>query len=340
MDSSQTLAQPEQASARRLNWGCGSHIAPGWINTDLKKSEGVDLVADIRDGLPIATGALDYAVSIHALPELSLSEQVPALQELLRVLRPGGVLRLALPDLGKGIEAYLRGDLEYFKVEDSAASSVGGRFITHMLWYGYSRSLFTPDFAAELLAKAGFADVRERAFGETGSQFPEIVGLDNRAEESFFIEGSRAADIGGDAYNPPMPQPSGVKILEVVHSTPNDRLRGHFRIEDSEQGLKLVGWALGQENPVSQVEIVAGTTTVASAPVAIERPDIAEKFPEVAEAKTAGFQMVIAPSGKGESRLKIEAALENGERAPIGEVHVVTTQPTRRGRRGLFGRVR
>ncbi|HSC21063.1 MAG TPA: methyltransferase domain-containing protein [Solirubrobacterales bacterium] len=331
---------PEQASVRRLNWGCGSHIAPGWINTDIKKNEGVDLVADIRDGLPIATGALDYAVSIHALPELALPEQVPVLQELLRVLRPGGVLRLALPDLGKGIDAYLRGDRGYFKVEDTAASSMGGRFITHMLWYGYSRSLFTPDFAAELLTKAGFADVAERPFGKTGSEFAEIVELDNRVEESFFIEGTRPPAVDGDAYNPPMPQPSGVKILEVVHSTPNDLLRGHFRIEDSEEGLKLIGWALGMESPVSQVEIVAGDSTVARAPVAIERPDIAEKFPQAAEAKTAGFQMVIAPSGKGESLLKIEAALENGERAPIGEVHVVSNQPTRRARRGLFGRMR
>lgn len=337
MDYSQTSAQPEQAAHRRLNWGCGDHVAPGWINTDVKKNDGVDLVADIRDGLPVAAGALDYAVSIHALPELPLPEQVPALQELLRVLKPGGVLRLALPDLGKGIDAYLRGDLAYFKVEEADAVSVGGRFITHMLWHGYSKTLFTPDFAAELLTKAGFTEVEERGFGETGSDFPQITELDNRAEESFFIEGTRPVGDGGDAYNPPMPQPSGVKILEVQHSTPNDLVRGHFRVEDSEEGLKLIGWVVGQNDPVSEVQIVAGGDTVAKAPVAIERPDIAEKFPDVAEAKTAGFQMAIVPSGKGESRLQIEAAFNNGKRAPLGEVHVVAT---RRGRRGLFGRVR
>ncbi len=314
-------------------------MAPRWINTDIKKNEGVDLVADIRSGLPIATGALDYVVSIHALPELLLSEQVPALRELFRVLKPGGTLRLGLPDLGKGIDAYLRGDRTYFKVEEGAAESLGGRFITHMLWYGYSRTLFTSDFTAELLAKAGFVDVCSRPLGETGSGFPEIAELDNREDESFFIEGRRpeADDADGEPYNPPMAQPSEVKILEVVHSTPNDLLRGHFRVEDSDQGLKLVGWALGQGDPVSQVEIVAGGHTVASAPVTVERPDIAEKFPDVAEARTAGFQLVIAPSGKGESRLKIEAALRDGGRAPIGEVHVVTI---RRGRRGLFGRGR
>jgi SAM-dependent methyltransferase len=338
VDYSPSSARPEQSAPRRLNWGCGSHVAPGWINTDVKRDEGIDLVADIRSGLPIATGALDYAVSIHALPELSLPDQVPALRELLRVLRPGGVLRLGLPDLGRGIEAYLRGDQEYFKVDEAAASSIGGRFITHMLWHGYSRTIFTPDFAAELLAKAGFVDVRESAFRETRSGFSEITQLDNREDESFFIEGMRPPDgSGAEPYNPAMPQPSGVKIVEVVHSTPNDLLRGHFRIEDSEQGLSLIGWALGQADPVSQVEITTGGSAVASAPVAVERPDIAEKFPDVTEARTAGFQMAIAPSGRGESRLKIEAVLESGERAPLGEVHVVAV---RRARRGLLGRLR
>lgn len=339
MVSSKPSVSPNQESPRRLNWGCGDHVAPGWINTDIKEAEGVDLVADIRHGLPIASGALDYAVSIHALPELPLPEQVPALAELLRVLRPGGVLRLGLPDLGKGIDAYLRGDQSYFKVGEDAATTTGGRFITHMLWHGYSRTLFTPDFVGELLAKAGFADVHERPFEVTGSPFPEIITLDNREEESFFMEASRPPGPGAreDTYNARMPQPSGVKVLGVTHSTPNDRLRGHFRIQDSDKGLKLVGWALGNEEAVSQVEIVTGGVTVARAPVAVERPDIEEKFPDVPEAKTAGFQLVIAPTGQGESRLQIEATFESGERAPLGSVHVVTSRPRRRG---LFGRSR
>jgi Holliday junction resolvase len=57
-----------------------------------------------------------------------------------------------------------------------------------MLWYGYSKTLFTHDFIAELLEKAGFSEVRRCAFGQTGSPFPEIVELDNRPEESLFVE--------------------------------------------------------------------------------------------------------------------------------------------------------
>jgi SAM-dependent methyltransferase len=176
---------------RRLNWGCGDHVAPGWINSDIKTGAGVDLVCDIRRGLPLEDASIDYAVTVHALPELSYPEVLPALRELRRVMKPRGVLRLVLPDLRKAVRAYLLRKDSYFKVGDDEIQSRGGRFILHMLWYGYSRTLFTTDFAEELLLKANFADVAVCRYGQTKSCFPEIVELDNRREESFYMEATK-----------------------------------------------------------------------------------------------------------------------------------------------------
>jgi len=173
---------------RRLNWGCGEWAEAGWINSDVKDSPGIDVVADIREGLPIDSDSIDYAVSIHAMPEIPYTELVPTLEELRRVLKPGGVLRLALPDLDKGIAAYHRRDREYFKVPDEAAKSVGAKFVTQMVWFGYSRSLFTHEFVEELLEKAGFTRVDHCAYRQTASRYPEIVELDNREQESLFVE--------------------------------------------------------------------------------------------------------------------------------------------------------
>lgn len=173
---------------RRLNWGCGTEPEPGWINSDIKDDPTIDISCDILEGLPLESGSIEYAVSIHALPEMRYPDLVPALLELRRVLAPGGVLRLALPDLDRGIRAYLDDERDYFLVPDDDARSTGSKFIVQMLWYGYSKSLFTHDFIAELLGKAGFAEVRRCAFGQTGSPFPEIVELDNRPEESLFVE--------------------------------------------------------------------------------------------------------------------------------------------------------
>ena len=172
----------------RLNWGCGGHTAPGWINADVKEGGGIDLTCDVLKGLPLETGSVDYAVSIHALPEIHYNDQVPVLAELKRVLRPGGVLRLALPDLLKGVRAYERGDRDYFLVPDEHAKSMGAKLITQLIWYGYSRTLFTPEFVLELLGRAGFERAVECRYRQTASSFPDIVELDNREPESLFVE--------------------------------------------------------------------------------------------------------------------------------------------------------
>jgi predicted SAM-dependent methyltransferase len=176
------------AEPRRLNWGCGEHVMPGWINTDSKEGPHIDISCDIRDGLPFEDGSIDYAVSIHALPEIQYPDLVPVLRELRRVLRGGGRLRLGLPDLQKAIEAHRRGDRGYFLIPDTDATSLGGKFVLQMIWYGHSRTLFLADFVEELLRHAGFAEVHHVGYRQTAGPFPDIVELDNRENESLFVE--------------------------------------------------------------------------------------------------------------------------------------------------------
>ena len=155
---------------------------------DRNGGPGVDIVGDVREGLPLDESSVDCIASVHFLQEVPLDDLVPTLQELRRVLKPGGTIRLVLPDLDKGIRAYLDKDVEHFLVPDEDARSLGGKFIFHMLWYGHSRVLFTYDFIEELLLKAGFSRVERCACGETASAISEILELDNRENESLFVE--------------------------------------------------------------------------------------------------------------------------------------------------------
>jgi len=320
---------------QRLNWGCGDHLGAGWINSDVKDGGGVDLVADIRRGLPLSDACIDYAVSVHALPELSIPEIEKALLELIRVLKPGGALRLALPDFRLSIAAFAEGKEDFFKIEPDAAQTPDGRFIRHILWYGYTRTLFTPDFTCELLERAGFVGVRNCEFKSTLTPFPDIVELDNRQDESFFVEGSRATDDrAASAYNAAVVQPPPITISEIVHLAPNDDVRGHFRIEQSGSTLELIGWALTEEAAVDQVSVVTGGTVVARSPAVLERPDIGQTFPDVEGADTCGFKMTLEPMGEGTSNLLIQAELQDGKTVPLGELQV---QTARRKRKGLFG---
>jgi predicted SAM-dependent methyltransferase len=173
---------------RRLHWGCGPITPYGWVNSDIAARPGVEIVADILHGLPLPDNDFDYVVSIHALPELAFREQAVALAELRRVLRPGGVLRLGLPDLDKAIRAYVTKDTDYFLIPDDHSSSLAGKFVVQLTWYGISRCMFTVEFAAELLGRAGFSDIAPCRFRQTASEFPGIVELDDRELESFFIE--------------------------------------------------------------------------------------------------------------------------------------------------------
>lgn len=181
-------ATDEQPEIRRLNWGCGGLNRPGWINSDRADFKGIDLVADILEGLPLESNSIDYAVSIHALPEIAYPDLVPTLEELRRVLKAGGILRLELPDLEKAIHAYLDGDASYFLIPDEDSKTIGGKLVTQMVWYGWSRSLFTHDFTEELLMKAGFSRVNRCSYFKTAGPFPEIVELDSRERESLYIE--------------------------------------------------------------------------------------------------------------------------------------------------------
>jgi SAM-dependent methyltransferase len=180
-----------KTNVNRLNWGCGNTHPRGWINSDIKSAHGIQVVADIRDGLPIANDNFDYAVSVHALPELGYSELLPALRELRRVLKPGGTLRLVLPDLLKNVDAFRAGDRGHFAVPDEEMERLGSKLAVQLIWYGYTRCVFTPDFIEELLLKAGFSAVHHCTFKQTQSDWPEIVELDNRERESLFVEATK-----------------------------------------------------------------------------------------------------------------------------------------------------
>jgi len=220
-----------------------------------------------------------------------------------------------------------------------------------MLWYGYSRTLFTPDFALELLQRAGFVDVCECAFGVSASGVAEIVELDNRADESFFVEarkpqGSRhlrqrrksAWSAAGQGYNPAVARRESIRVVEISEEQPENGLRkGHLDsptagMELDSNALKIVGWAVGREKPVESVEVLAAGEVVATAPVSIERPGVAGAYPDTPGAERAGFRLVVEGSGEGRHELTVRG-LVGGERAPIASIVLEIR------RRGLFRRL-
>lgn len=67
---------------------------------------------DVRQGLPFKTGEVDLIYSSHFLEHLTYDEGLAFLRECRRVVKPGGAMRIIVPDAAELISSYVRGTQE------------------------------------------------------------------------------------------------------------------------------------------------------------------------------------------------------------------------------------
>lgn len=90
-----------------LNIGCGFHWHPDWVNIDLTPPGPEVTKFDLRDGLPFPDETFDAVYHSHVLEHLEPQRGKELLVDCHRVLKPGGVLRVVVPDLEYICRAYL-----------------------------------------------------------------------------------------------------------------------------------------------------------------------------------------------------------------------------------------
>jgi predicted SAM-dependent methyltransferase len=91
-----------------VNLGCGSHYHKGWLNFDLYPASDEVVRANIIQGVPLDDEVADFVYHSHVLEHLTREDGERFLQECYRILRPGGILRIAVPDLEDAAREYLR----------------------------------------------------------------------------------------------------------------------------------------------------------------------------------------------------------------------------------------
>jgi len=199
---------------RKLQLGSGAKLLEGWLNTDCSLVFPAPCFVDVTRTFPLKEGVCDYVFTEHLLEHLTFKEGQNLLRESLRVLKPGGRIRVACPDLQKIVGLYgtpkTESQMQYIKhsvdnavgiprvysecfVINNAMRSWGHKFL-------YDRP--TLRMAMEL---AGFDDVKGCEAGE--SDDPELQGLESRgpgyeakAFETMVMEGikpGRSRSIGG-----------------------------------------------------------------------------------------------------------------------------------------------
>ncbi|WP_461209882.1 glycosyltransferase [Desulfocurvus sp. DL9XJH121] len=103
-----------------LNLGCGQRFHPDWVNVDFS-SPGPEVYAhDLAEGVPFRDASFDVVYHSHLLEHFNKDDAGAFLRDCFRVLRPGGVLRVAVPDLESLARSYLHCLDEAGKGDESA----------------------------------------------------------------------------------------------------------------------------------------------------------------------------------------------------------------------------
>jgi predicted O-linked N-acetylglucosamine transferase (SPINDLY family)/predicted SAM-dependent methyltransferase/GT2 family glycosyltransferase len=174
----------------KLHIGCGHNIFPGWVNIDIEaNSPGVDLICDIRNELPFNDGSCSLIYNEHVLEHLTVEEGVFFLKECRRVLQPGGVLRIAMPDLERCVEKYNSEDWrdqnwlrwpEYQFIQTRAEMmNISFRWWEHK-W------LYDLEELTRRLTEAGYPITRSALWRE--STIPELQGRETREDSLLIVE--------------------------------------------------------------------------------------------------------------------------------------------------------
>jgi predicted SAM-dependent methyltransferase len=229
VDNTRSTAVGERAAQEpelsiKLNLGSGPRAVPGWVNIDRSPNVWLDRAPvlkramhrarvlsdahmapwdrevqrhDIRR-LPYGNATVDAVYTSHVLEHLHMQEARRVVGEAARVLRPGGVLRIASPDA----ERLAR---DFVAALDAGDPAAGWRFNERLLAHpvaptlgvrrlvgklGAHTHLWQPtfDMVADMCRDAGLTDVVRREFRDGAC--PDLSVVETRMD-SFFVEATK-----------------------------------------------------------------------------------------------------------------------------------------------------
>lgn len=90
-----------------LNCGCGQRFHPDWTNIDSVARGGGIFVHDVKRGIPYPDHTFEVVYHSHLLEHFTKAEAVAFMCECSRVLKPGGIVRVVVPDLEQIARTYL-----------------------------------------------------------------------------------------------------------------------------------------------------------------------------------------------------------------------------------------
>jgi hypothetical protein len=146
-------------ASRRLHIGSGTRRIPGFETMDIDGSlPGLDIVGDVRDLSSIASDSYAEIYLSHILEHIPVADVEGVLDQLWRILAPGGQVRIAVPDLDKMCRYYVE-NYEWFTPPHTPWLGLfyGGQKDE----FDFHRGGFNFAYLKYLLEKARFTGIRE-----------------------------------------------------------------------------------------------------------------------------------------------------------------------------------
>ena len=149
---------------RRLEIGPGdAPLSPDWETLDV--SPGATYQANWgEESLHLPDNTFDEVYSSHALEHVPWHQTVFALQEVLRILKPGGQFEVWVPNFAYIVDCYRTrrcGDAwRRLNEKGDPMVWVNARIFTYGPEPNWHRATFDADFLAQRLVEAGFERIR------------------------------------------------------------------------------------------------------------------------------------------------------------------------------------
>lgn len=178
-----------------LHLGCGPHAMDGWLNVDLLPEHPQLVAWDLRKGMRfLPSESFDFVYHEHFFEHLDRRSARLVLEESLRVLKPGGRMRIAMPDLDRSIRRYLEGYAdEEGEFADYRRALYGDQLLDtpgealDLALRGWEhRFLYGERDITRMIELNGFTNIRRVAYRESDAD--ALRGLETRsAEQSALI---------------------------------------------------------------------------------------------------------------------------------------------------------
>jgi predicted SAM-dependent methyltransferase len=137
-----------------IHLGCGDIASPEFINVDARPGPHVHYICDVTDLSIFADGYADLVYACHVLEHVRHNGLKKTLWEWRRILKPGGILRLSVPDFDKILHIYESCSREI--------PSICGPLMGHQDYeHNAHHSVFNHTYLCDSLREAGFMRIRQ-----------------------------------------------------------------------------------------------------------------------------------------------------------------------------------